>query len=134
MKPWEINIMVIGGWSLIMILAAVFTPGKATIISYLIVLGTAVWVYFDARKLQIQKYEPTFFGEGPVTYGVMVSLFWIIAFPAYISFRQKIKDGKVPYRQPPQPPLSKLFEVTLGIFGVFVFSALVSLLTGTLLN
>ena len=98
MKPWKINIMVIGGTLLVIFLTSAVAPTKVQTVVSIIVLVTAIWVYFDARKLQIQKYKPTLFGRGPISYAWITGILWIVLFPAYISFRQKIKDGKVPLR------------------------------------
>lgn len=67
MKSWKINIIVIGGTLLIIFLTSIVAPTKVQTIVSVIVLGVAVWVYFDARKLQIQKYKPTLFGRGPIS-------------------------------------------------------------------
>ena len=98
MKPWKINIIVIGGVLFILFLISIITPAYIKTVISIIVSGSAIWVYFDARKLQIQKYKPTLFGRGPISYALITSMLWIVLFPVYISFRQKIKDGKIPLR------------------------------------
>jgi len=95
MKPFLINIIAIG----VVIAIILFSPAvvKKQLLG-LIVLGTAVWSYFDARKLEIQKYEPSFLSvsKTPLSTAFGIAIIWIIAFPIYIIHRQRIIDGKIP--------------------------------------
>jgi len=93
MKPWQINILIILGIIILIILDA---PQE---IFSLIVFASIVWVFIDARKLNIGRYKPTFFGRGPISYTLCINLLWLIGFPFYISHRQKIIDGKWPLKQ-----------------------------------
>ncbi len=98
MKPWIINSIVIGGTLLVVLLTSIVAPTEIKTVVSAIVVGTMVWVYVDAQKLQIQKYKPSLFGRGPISHALVTGIFWLVLFPVYISYRQKIKDGKVPLR------------------------------------
>ncbi len=87
MKPWQINILIIIG-----VIVIVFINVSSEVFS-LIVLVSLIWVYFDAKKLDIGKYKPTIFGRGPISYAICISILWLIGLPFYISHRQKIIDG-----------------------------------------
>ncbi|EKD23641.1 MAG: hypothetical protein ACD_81C00208G0002 [uncultured bacterium] len=93
MKPWKINLLGLG----VLFLIASLTPNFKTIMGWIIPLS-AVWVYLDARKLEIGKYKANLFGRGPISYAWVTLIIWPIALPNYISFRQKIKDGKIPLK------------------------------------
>lgn len=97
MKAWQINLLIIGGVLLLMF----FLPEDISYpIALLIVLGSAIWVYNDAKKLEIQKYEKAKFSPSthPLGFALFVWILWIIAFPMYISYRQKIKEGGIPLK------------------------------------
>ena len=96
MKPWIMNILLILG---VIIIIFIVPDRMANITVTVILLASYVWVYQDAKKLEIQKYKPTLFGRGPWSYATVVLFFWIIALPFYISHRKKIMDGKVPLRE-----------------------------------
>jgi hypothetical protein len=58
---------------------------------FLLIVGTAVWVGFDARELEMRKGR---LGGGPVDMGtrswvVCCLLLWLIAFPCYLVARSK---------------------------------------------
>ena len=93
MKPWQINILIIVG---VIILIILKVPKE---IYSLILLASSVWVYLDAKKLNIGKYKPTLFGRGPISYVLCINILWIIGMPFYISHRQKIIDGKWPLKE-----------------------------------
>lgn len=48
---------------------------------FLAVVGTSIWVYFDAKS--IGAYRPCFLAFGCLA-------IWIVVFPMYVSSRQKI--------------------------------------------
>lgn len=106
MKPWQINLIAILG----VILIAIFVPSPyAKSVIVLIVFGSGVWAYFDAKKLDVGKYQTKGFlapGSTPGSIFAVVWLLWIIGFPLYISYRQKIIDGKIPLKNIgiPTPP------------------------------
>jgi len=58
----------------------------------LVILGTSIWVYFDARALGVRKGLVTGLGNmGPWPWFFVCLLLWIIGFPAYIAMRGKYK-------------------------------------------
>jgi hypothetical protein len=65
------------------------------------VLGSAIWVYVDAKKLDIQKYKKTSLTLSTTPFGAafVVMLLWILAFPMYISWRQRAIDGKLQLKE-----------------------------------
>lgn len=93
MKPWQINIFIVIG----VILLIVFNAPQE--VFSIIILVSLFWVYIDAKKLDIKKYKPTFFGRGPISYALSVNMLWILGIPFYISHRQKIIDGKWPLKE-----------------------------------
>ncbi len=63
----------------------------------LIILPSAAWVYVDAKKIEIHKYKKTKLSLSDTPFGsaIAVVLLWVIAFPLYIMWRQKIMSGKI---------------------------------------
>jgi hypothetical protein len=63
----------------------------------LIVIGTSIWVYFDARNIGVKKSgEKAKSGKlsvdmGPLGWGICCLLLWIIAFPVYLFKRPGFK-------------------------------------------
>jgi len=104
MKPWLINTILI-----ICVLIIVFAfPSAAKGVLAIIILITSIWAYFDAKKLDIKKYQAKGFLSFSSPFVVLVGcwLLWIIVFPLYISYRKKIKDGKIALKETsaPMPP------------------------------
>lgn len=93
MKPWQINILIIVG-----VIVLIISNVPKEILS-LIVFVSSIWVYTDAKKLDIGKYKPTFFGRGPISYALCVDFLWLVGMPFYISHRQKVIDGKWPLKE-----------------------------------
>lgn len=65
------------------------------------VIGTALWVYFDARKLGLSRYRTGLIGPEVATIGCFG--LWIIAFPWYLSARHKIAHGLLPLKEGAPP-------------------------------
>jgi uncharacterized membrane protein YqgA involved in biofilm formation len=59
----------------------------------LVVIGTSVWVYTDAKKLRLSDYRTGLMNAEIATIGCF--LMWIIAFPWYLSTRYKIMNGQL---------------------------------------
>jgi hypothetical protein len=58
----------------------------------LIIIGTAVWVYYDAIKLGAEKGRITgFFNLGAGAWFWVTLLLWIIGFPAWLITRGRYK-------------------------------------------
>lgn len=62
-----------------------------TILVALVVLGTAVWVDQDARKLRSAGATEEQLVNTPLSWGVATVLLWIIVFPWYLSKRAKVR-------------------------------------------
>ncbi len=58
----------------------------------LLVVGSAIWVYFDAKNIGASREKRGgFLAMGPVGWALCVALLWIIAFPLYLFQRSGIK-------------------------------------------
>jgi hypothetical protein len=56
------------------------------------VIGSSVWVYFDAKSIGIKKGQVTGLANmGPVGWFFVTLLLWIVGFPAYLAMRGKFK-------------------------------------------
>jgi len=69
------------------------------VIPALVVIGTSLWVYFDAKKLDLGRYRTGLVNPEVVTIGCF--MMWIIAFPWYLSTRHRITRGEMPLKNPP---------------------------------
>jgi hypothetical protein len=83
-------VLALGTWFLG---AALGIPG----LTMMMVIGTAVWVFIDARRLRLQHYRTGL--TSPVVAAVGCIFLWIVAFPWYLSTRHKIVRGEIrPHR------------------------------------
>ena len=63
-----------------------------TVFVWLVIIGTAIWVYFDAKSIGVKKGQITgILNMGPVGWFFVTLLLWIIGFPAYLATRGKYK-------------------------------------------
>lgn len=62
------------------------------------VIGTALWVYFDAKRLGLSRYRTGLINPEIATIGCFG--LWIIAFPWYLSTRRRILAGEQPLKEP----------------------------------
>ena len=63
-----------------------------TIVVIRVVLGTAIWVDQDARKLVASgATKAQLGGNSPLTWGIATILLWIIVFPWYLVNRGEVK-------------------------------------------
>jgi hypothetical protein len=58
----------------------------------LVVVWTSVWAGVDSAGLRLKRYQSGI-SYRPTTLGVLCSMFWIVAFPWYLSMRYKIRTG-----------------------------------------
>jgi hypothetical protein len=66
-------------------------------VMWLIVIGTAIWVLIDAKKLGVRKGLVTGVGNmGPWAWFFVTLLLWIIGFPAYLYYRGQFKRAIAP--------------------------------------
>jgi hypothetical protein len=60
----------------------------------LIILGTSIWVFFDARSIGVKKGQVKGIADmGPTGWFFACLLLWIIAFPLYLSKRSAFKTA-----------------------------------------
>ncbi len=57
---------------------------ELSILILFVVIGTTIWVYFDAKSL----------GESPGGWLVGCILLWIVVFPIYLAKRKTFRGGK----------------------------------------
>lgn len=74
---------------------------------FILVIGTAIWVGFDAKSHGIRKgLTKGFLDQGPLEWAVGTLLFWIILFPIYLGKRSELirlaqaRDGVAPAPRP----------------------------------
>jgi low affinity Fe/Cu permease len=66
-------------------------------LSWIMVIGTAVWAAIDSTKIHLKRYESGI-SYGPVVLFFGFVLLWFIAFPWYLVVRHKIKTGVAPLK------------------------------------
>jgi membrane protein YdbS with pleckstrin-like domain len=94
MKTWQAFLVVIGG---LVILAFILPEGLIKPVVYIIHIVAAVWVYFDAKKLDTKKYKSNL-GFSALFLAAFVLFIFEIFFPAYLGFRYRIKHNLVALR------------------------------------
>lgn len=63
-------------------------------IVWLLILGTSLWVFFDARSIGVKKGQVKGMADmGPVGWLFACLLIWIIAFPMYLAKRSAFKSA-----------------------------------------
>ncbi len=68
------------------------TSGAVSTLCWGLVLGSAVGAAFISNKLEFRKYK-TGMSYHPVSIFLVHVLFWAVAFPWFLTVRDKIKDG-----------------------------------------
>lgn len=82
-------------FSAIAVTIALTAGGIATDTTWVMVIITSLWVAFDSRKIDIQKYNTNLAHHYAALF-FMCLLVWIVAFPWYLIVRDKIKKGEMP--------------------------------------
>jgi hypothetical protein len=76
-------------------------------LTWIMVLGTALWAAFDSTKIKLRRYKSGI-SYGPVVLFIACALLWIVGFPWYLAMRYKIQTGtaivKPEFVQPSAPP------------------------------
>lgn len=85
-----------------------------------LILGSSIWVYFDANKLGVRPTgeKPRRFrfhaDMEPVDWAVSFLLLWCIAFPAYLIMRQgyvkHFRQSRAGAGVPPREPVEYFYE------------------------
>ena len=101
MRAWQINILIVLGVIGLAFIPETIIPDKfyePLILS--IVIGTSWWAYDEAKKLQTEKYARTWISPFTSPFGIAAYciLLWIVGFPMFIVFREKILEGKMPQK------------------------------------
>ncbi|MGA2542785.1 MAG: hypothetical protein ABSG78_14650 [Verrucomicrobiota bacterium] len=68
----------------------------------ILIVSTSVWVGIDSWQVHLARYQSGISYQ-PITLGILCSLFWIVAFPWYLSMRQKIRSGRARLRSEFEP-------------------------------
>jgi flagellar biosynthesis/type III secretory pathway M-ring protein FliF/YscJ len=77
-----------------------------------IVIGTSIWVYFDAKEIGVKKVEgKSVVNPGPVAWLIGCLLLWIVVFPIYLAKRAGFKERLRKAGQSAQPPSVKHDEL-----------------------
>jgi 8-oxo-dGTP pyrophosphatase MutT (NUDIX family) len=90
MKPFTLNILII-------LLVLIIASSNLSILIPFIVLGSSIWAYFDAKNLNIEKYQNSSLAisDKPIIISLFILLIWIISFPIYITWRHAIINGEI---------------------------------------
>ncbi len=72
---------------------------QAPVLSAAVLIAGGLWVYFDAQRLDLERYRTALRYPELACFGTI--LLWIIVFPWYLSARHKIIHGQMPLRDPP---------------------------------
>jgi ABC-type siderophore export system fused ATPase/permease subunit len=67
-------------------------------ITWLTIIGTAIWIAIDSKKIEIRKYKSGI-SYGPVVLFFATCLLWIAAFPWYLIVKERIKSGKAALKE-----------------------------------
>lgn len=68
---------------------------------WLIVVGTSLWVYFDARRIGARKgLRPGLGNMNPGGWLLVCLVFWIVGFPMYLVKRREIRRAAADGQQP----------------------------------
>ena len=63
-----------------------------TVVMFLLVIGTSIWVYFDATTIGVTKGQLSgVFDMSPTAWAFACLLIWIVCFPAYLVKRTEYK-------------------------------------------
>jgi hypothetical protein len=98
MKTW-IAILVTSGLLAICWWIAAWTGLN---VFFLLVVGTSVWAGVDSAEIHLKRYQSGI-SYRPVALGLLCSMFWIVAFPWYLSMRYKIRTGTAHLRPEFEP-------------------------------
>jgi hypothetical protein len=87
----------------IAVVAAVLTEAlKVPALQVIVLIAGGVWVYFDAKKLDLERYRTALRYPELACFGTI--LMWIVVFPWYLAVRYRIKLGLQPLRHPAEEP------------------------------
>ncbi len=78
-----------------------------TVIVFLVVLGTSIWVYSDAKAIGVKKGQLKGACDmGPAGWAIACLLLWIVGFPIYLAKRPELKRINGKGGTPVAPPMA----------------------------
>jgi len=99
-RPWVLNTALLVGMGLFVWLVPDKVLGlDSTLLVRVFELYTALWAKRDAKLLAVGQRERNWIGLFSSDWRVfwLVVLIWPIFFPLYISYRQRLIDGRIPF-------------------------------------
>lgn len=72
---------------------------EAPVLQIVVLIAGGVWVYFDAKKVGLERYRTALRYPELACFGTI--LLWIVFLPWYLSVRNKITKGEMPLRETP---------------------------------
>jgi hypothetical protein len=88
MKTWPAILLTVG----LVIVCSIVSNLIHFGVTWIMVLGTALWAAIDSSKIHLQRYKSGI-SYGPVVLFIGCALLWVIGFPWYLLMRYKIKNG-----------------------------------------
>jgi len=88
MKSWIAILFTIGILAACLVLSVLIRFN----LTWILVLGTALWASIDSKKIQLTRYKSGI-SCNPVVLFIAIAFLWIIGFPWYLAVRYKIKTG-----------------------------------------
>lgn len=116
---WRIFFSVLSLWILAALLSTSFLGVEGSQVAMgSIVLGSSLWVFYDAQKNRVPK---------PLRWGVGSLLLWILVFPWYLA-RRRTPQAPCPFIEAEAGPVSRVLIAILMIF--FILGALLMIFHG----
>ena len=94
MKLWKAILLVFLIMFLIGSLSEVSSE-LAAFFWFLFVIVTSIWIYIDAKKLDVEKYK-SFYAMPPILLATWTWPFWFITLIGYLNLKYKIKSQAAP--------------------------------------
>ena len=79
--------------------AALSQALEAPALQIVVLIAGGLWVYFDARKVGLERYRTALRWPELACFGTI--LMWIVVLPWYLSVRHRIIKGEMPLREAP---------------------------------
>jgi len=91
-RPWIISTVIILGFFVVTLL---LPENQIEDFATGVVAISVLIVFFEGKRIEIQKYPATLFGRGPWSYAFTTFLLWVVALPFFINRRYKILNGEI---------------------------------------
>lgn len=103
---------------------------------FIIVCACAIWVLFDAKRIGAERGLVRGFGDlSPIGWAVATLGLWIVAFPAYLIYRPRIRRAVAGVPEPAAPESLSGWAVAAfycGLLSILVIPAPVAVICGIL--